>query len=238
MNYSSGGPSVNNARMTLPLTALGAWLLFTASAAHGAPPTLHACAAGAPPGPAWTELQRTADMRLYRRDTAGAPPEVAVRVRWRVRPRALYQLIWAYEHFAGVIPHVAVSDVLERKRHRVWVYQRLAYPAPARNRHYVLESSDRLSAPAEERYRVEWRLSKRFDLPRDTGAVAPEAFSGCWDIRPAADGLHALYRITLEPGGLVPHWLARHAMRGYLIELMTALQRELGSGRAGEPPPD
>lgn len=172
-------------------------------------------------------------MRLYRRDTAGGLPEAAVRVRWQTEPRKLYQLIWEYEHFPGVIPNVGVSDILERSGQRVWVYQRLDYPAPVRDRHYVLESTDRFSEPAAGRYRVEWRLSQRHDLPGDTGAVPPKAFSGCWDIRPAPGGLVAVYRITLDPGGLVPHRVTRHAMRGYLIELMRALRRQLESGEVG-----
>ncbi|RRQ21574.1 SRPBCC family protein [Thiohalobacter thiocyanaticus] len=218
--------------MTLATNALAVWLLFAATAVPGATETLYACDAQPPPGPSWAQVHQGSDMRLYQRDTAGGVPEAAVRVRWQAEPRALYQLIWEYEHFAGVIPDVGVSDVLERNGRHVWVYQRLDYPAPVQDRHYVLESTDRLSEPEDGHYRVEWRLSQRYELPGDADAMPPAAFSGCWDIRPAPGGLDAVYRITLDPGELVPHWLTRHAMRGYLIELMTALHRQLESGKA------
>lgn len=218
--------------MSLATNALAAGLLFATTSIPGAAATRYACAARPPPGPSWTQVRQTADMRLYQRDTSGGLPEAAARVRWQAEPRELYRLVWEYEHFAGVIPNIGVSNVLERDEQRVWVYQRLDFPAPVRDRHYVLESTDRRSEPAHGRYRIEWRLSERFDLPGDADAVPPAAFRGCWDIRPSPGGLDAVYRITLDPGGLVPHWLSRHAMRGYLIELMTALHRKLESGKA------
>ena len=55
--------------------------------------------------------------------------------------------------------------------------------------------------------------------------ISPASFSGCWDIRPGHDqGLDAVYWIELEPGGLLPDWIVRTAMRRYLTELMKALQ--------------
>lgn len=206
---------------------LAAWLLFAATAVPAAPEPLYSCSAQPPPGPTWTRTLQTADMSLYQRDTAADLLEAAAHVHWKVDPHALYQVIWGYEHFAGVIPRVRLSVVLERDAHRIWVYQRLQFPAPIHDRHYVLESTDQLSEPAAGHYRVAWRLSKRFDLPADSDLVPPVAFSGCWDIRPAPEGLDALYRITLDPGGLLPHWVTRRAMRGYLIDLMSALQRKL-----------
>lgn len=219
--------------MTPVLTALGAaWLLLTASIAHGTSESLYACDAQPPPGPAWALAHRSADMRLYQRTSIDTPPEVAVRVRWQASPQALYRLIWEYEHFADVIPNVERSLVLERTQHRVWVYQRLNYPAPVRDRHYVLESTDHPSDPATGHYRVEWRLSERFELPANNGAVPVAAFSGCWDILRSRGGLEAVYRITLVPGGLVPEWVARHAVHTYLIELMAALKAKLAARSA------
>lgn len=210
------------AHITLP-----ACLLFAATAAHAAPETLYNCRAQLPPGPSWTRTWQTADMSLYQRDSAAGLLEAAAHVHWKAEPHTLYQVIWGYEHFADVIPGVRLSVVLERDGHRVWVYQRLNFPAPIHDRHYVLESTDQPSDPAVGHYRVEWQLSNRFDLPPDNGLVPPAAFSGCWDIHPAPKGLDAVYRITLDPGGLLPHWVTRPAIRGYLIDLMSALQRKL-----------
>lgn len=207
--------------------ALVVRLLFAATAAHAASETLYPCDVQQPPGASWTPVRQTADMRLYQRHTAAGLPEAAARVQWKATPEDLYRLIWKYEHFAGLIPNVESSLVLERNEHHVWVYQRLDYPAPVRDRHYVLESTDRLSHPTTGHYRVEWRLSDRYPLPGDNRAVPPAAFSGCWDIHPTPEGLDAIYRITLDPGGLLPHWLTHRAMRGYLIELMLALKGEL-----------
>lgn len=210
------------------------WLLLTANAVAAAAETQYSCDARRPLDTSWELLRQSPDMRLYQRRT-GSQPEAAARLRWKADPQALYELIQGYDHFADFIPNVRRSVILERADHRVWVYQQLNFPAPVRDRHYVLESTDRHSDRTVGHYRVEWQLSNRFALPADTGAVPPAAFSGCWDIRAApGSGLEAFYYISLDPGGLLPRWMTERAMQGYLVDLMTALQRKLGAMSAAE----
>lgn len=147
------------------------------------------------------------------------------RLEWDKDPETLYRLIWNYALFPGVIPNVRHSQILESRQHQVWVYQQLQFPGPVRDRHYIIKSSNNKSRPLKRHFRVEWILDHQFPLPRQTGMISPASFSGCWDIRPGHDqGLDAVYWIELEPGGLLPDWIVRTAMRRYLTELMKALQ--------------
>ncbi|MCO6412583.1 MAG: cyclase [Thiogranum sp.] len=220
--------------MSFTFSTLVTCLLLAASAVAAAADTQYRCDTRQPFDTSWELLRQSPDMRIYRRHTA-SEPEAAARLRWKADPQALYELIQGYEHFADFIPNVRRSVILERTDQRVWVYQQLNFPAPVRDRHYVLESTDQQSQPATRHYRVEWRLSERFALPAGTGAVPPAAFGGCWDIRAApGSGLEAVYAISLDPGGLLPRWITERAMQGYLVDLMTALQRKLGATSVAE----
>ena len=80
----------------------------------------------------------------------------------------------------------------------------------------------------QQHYRVEWSLDKQFPLPDKARLISPTSFTGCWDIQPNEDhGLNAVYWIQLEPGGLLPDWLVRAAIRRYLADLMAALHEHL-----------
>jgi len=163
------------------------------------------------------------------------PPELTVYANWRAAPETLYRIIWNYAAFAGRIPNVKKSTLLDRDVHRKWVYQQLKLPGPFRDRHYVLESTNLGSRPDQHDYRVAWRLSRRFPLPPGT-QVRPAAFSGCWAITPDAQGgLNAIYHIVLDPGGTMPAWLARYGMRQYVKKLMLRLDTLLHPGTAGAP---
>ena len=181
------------------------------------------------PGPAWELLEQTQLADIYQ-PVSKAPPAALVKIQWDADPELLYRIIWDYEHFADYIPNVKSSRVLAKQADRVWVYQQLNLPGPARDRHYVLVSSNRESKPAQHQYRVHWNLSTQYPLPNTEHPIKPEHFRGCWGISASKQhGLVASYWVELDPGGLLPRWITQAALRHYITDLMNALHQRLQS---------
>lgn len=153
---------------------------------------------------------------------------------WPFSPAHLHDAVWDYKKFPEFIPGIEHSRILARETSRVWVYQRLNFPPPFKDRHYVMVSNRQASKHKPKHFRIDWSLSTRFFPPdADLSAVVPEEFSGCWDIRPSGNtGVDAIYAVTLKPGGFIPDWSARPAIKHYLNKLMTALQQRLQAGSA------
>lgn len=183
----------------------------------------------------WETVYQVEGTRIIQpREGHAALWQATALLNWDVEPEALYRRIWAYENFAGSIPRVEKSVVLKAAGDRRWIYQQLDFPAPLRDRHYVLESTNEHSIPAQHIYQVAWRLSQRFPLPARERYVTVNAFTGCWNIRQQRyGGLNAIYSISLDPGGWIPHWMARAGIRQYLIELMQALRSQLQTTATG-----
>jgi hypothetical protein len=183
------------------------------------------------PGTAWELSAQTPLAAIYQPvNSTGSPPGALVRIQWDADPDLLFEIIWDYEHFADFIPNVKSSRILAKQADRVWVYQQLHLPGPARDRHYVLVSNTAQSNPLQHHYRVEWNLSTQYPLPDDDLKVTPEHFRGCWKIEAHTPrGLAASYWIELQPGGLLPRWVTQAALRHYVTDLMTALHQRLQS---------
>lgn len=153
----------------------------------------------------------------------------AVHAFWPYPPRQLLEIIRDYATFSEFMPRVRDSRPLDSSDGRVWVYQRLAFPPPFKDRHYVIESHARNDDAIPGHYRVDWALSSRFDPPQSNKpAVIPAQFAGCWDIRPAAGGgIDAIYSVQFKPGGFIPDWTASAVINRYLEELMIAIEQRL-----------
>lgn len=189
-----------------------------------------------PQPPAWRKLFSDETLTLFEPMTNAGSPQLTARINWPTKPGALYRIIWDYASFRAHIPHVRESTILHQTEYRKWVYQQLELPGPLQDRHYILESSSLDSQPALQHYRVDWKLSNRFKLSA-IRLARPAEFSGCWYIRPGnTGGLDALYYIRLDPGGHVPHWLARAGMRRYVKELMEHLRELLHDPEASSSP--
>jgi len=194
---------------------------------HAASP----CDKPATPGATWELSAQTPLAELYQpADEAESPPAVLVRIRWDADPDLLYEIIWDYERFADFIPNVKISRILAKQADHVWVYQQLHLPGPARDRQYVIASTNFDSKPAQHHYRVEWNLSTQYPLPEADDLPTPEHFRGCWKIAAGAQsGLAASYWIELDPGGWVPRWMTQTALHHYVTDLMNALHQRVQS---------
>jgi len=189
------------------------------------------CDEPAGPGTAWELSAQTSLADIYQpANEAESPPSVLVRIRWDADPDLLYGIIWDYDSFTDFIPNVKSSRILAKQAGRVWVYQQLHLPGPARDRHYVIVSTNFDSKPAQHHYRVEWKLSAQYPLPDADRQVTPEHFRGCWKISEGTQrGLAASYWIELDPGGLLPHWVTQAALRHYVTDLINALHQRVQS---------
>ncbi len=189
------------------------------------------CNEPARPGAAWELSEQSALADIYQPvNQSESPPAALVKIQWDADPDLLYGIIWDYEHFAEYIPNVKSSRILAKQADRVWVYQRLHLPGPARDRHYVIVSSNSGSRPEQHRYRVNWNLSAQYPLPEAKHQVKPEHFRGCWEITAGKQqGLVASYWIELDPGGLLPRWITQAALPQYITDLMNALHQHLQS---------
>jgi len=121
------------------------------------------------------------------------------------------------------------SRVLDDDGVARWVYHQLHVPGPAADRVYVLKST--LIASGPRYWRVEWALSDREFPGLDRAAgIRPRQLSGFWEIEPAVatGGARARYALRIDPGGLVPAWLARRMTDRYVQQVVAAFRRRLG----------
>jgi hypothetical protein len=184
----------------------------------------------------WEKLPETSKAFISQvRLSGGKKVQASVRIKWPFPPDGLFSTVWNYNDFQKFIPGVGDSTVLHREKQRVWVYQRLVLPGPLHDRHYIMLSTHTKSSQSHfDQYVIDWRLDDHFPLPSVSGTpVVPLDFQGCWDIRTGlAGGLDATYAIEIDLGGLIPNWLARAALRQYLINLMDALYQRLNTKNA------
>jgi len=189
------------------------------------------CDEPARPGATWKLSEQSALADIYQPvNESESPPAALVRIQWDADPDQLYGIIWDYDHFAEYIPNVTSSRILAKQADRVWVYQRLHMPGPARDRHYVIVSSNSDSKPEQHQYHVVWNLSAQYPLREIAHQIKPEHFRGCWKITAGEkQGLVASYWVELDPGGLLPRWVTQAALRHYITDLMNALHQHLQS---------
>lgn len=176
----------------------------------------------------WQAVSEHNGLRLYTRAVPGAAvPAVLVRVRIEVPPARLFAVITDYDRFAEFVPYVAHSRVAYRDGGLRRVSQHLRFPGPVAERHYVIESQDKVTPSPRERWRVEWRLVAESGSPASgKTAVTPNAFTGYWELTPVAGGTatDAIYSLYFDPGGALPAWLVTLAMHRYLPKVIVAVR--------------
>ena len=187
------------------------------------------CGVPADDCPAWRQVATGPEGSLFHRCRPGPfPGEVMIEREFRAAPERLFRLANDYEAFEEFVPDVLDSRVLARDGMVQWVYHRLHVPGPGADRVYVIRSTRTAQGPRH--WRVEWTLSERAFAAADLAAgVVPGALSGAWDItRTAQGGSSARYVLQIDPGGLVPDWLAQRLVDRYAERVMAAFRQRLG----------
>jgi ribosome-associated toxin RatA of RatAB toxin-antitoxin module len=168
---------------------------------------------------------------LYHRCRPGsAIKDVMIETQFHTRPERLFQLVNDYAAFAEFVPDVKVSRVLADDGVAQWVYHQLHVPGPVADRAYILKSTRIAQGP--QHWRVEWALSGRvFPGVNMRAGVRPSQLSGFWEFEPAeeaAETVTAHYALRIDPGGMVPTWLAQRMADRYVQRVIAAFRRQLG----------
>lgn len=175
----------------------------------------------------WLPVSERDGLRLYNRSVPGAGvPAALAHVRIEVPPARLFAVITDYDRFSEFVPYVAYSRVQRREDGLRRVSQHLRFPGPVADRHYVIESRDSVTPSPQERWRVDWRLVVETNIPSsDNNGITPVAFTGYWELTPAAGGMatDAIYSLHFNPGGALPAWLVTLAMNRYLPKVIDAV---------------
>lgn len=200
--------------------------------------TMYTCVAshaGDPAAGEWTHVRRDGDVNVYLQPAAGPDiPAVRGHTLFPAPVSTVFRVISDYDHFAGFIPLVSESRVLERDARTTWVYQRLDLPLPVADRHYIIRVDDELPVPGREVMDVGWQLDRirSESLPANT-ALLPDAFSGSWHLKAVngGSGCDALYTVHVDPGGVLPHWLFVRVTERYVVQVMDAVRRRIAAER-------
>jgi ribosome-associated toxin RatA of RatAB toxin-antitoxin module len=186
-----------------------------------------------PQADGWEYLRSAEGIKLYRRPAEGSGiPAFLARVRINASARRVFDVISDYNHFADFVPSVAQSRVLETAGRTSRVYQRLEFPIPVADRHYIIRTENRLENERGVIVRIDWQLDEQQSrvLEKDV-AVLPEAFSGFWHLTEDVSGsaCDAIYSIHVKPGGKLPAWLFNRAAGHYVLDIVTAVRERVSS---------
>jgi hypothetical protein len=170
----------------------------------------------------------------------------AVKVRSRARPGtavreiraeadvkapalAVQQAILSCERYAAFMPFVKEVRYLEgTSADATFVtYTRLAPPLVA-GRDFVVEcrTTSVLAADGSGEFSNEWRATPD-RLPHRPDTVRLRLNVGSWHVTSRADGgSHLVYQFTVDPGGLIPPFIADLANRSALPDTLHAVEKE------------
>jgi len=179
----------------------------------------------------WVFVRRVGDIEIYRRPVSGSDvPAVRARTHFPASVGDVYQVVADYNHFAGFIPYVSESRVLEQDERATRVYQRLDFPVPIADRHYVIKVVNEVHARATHVIDVSWQLDTRRSMALSTqDALLPDAFSGSWhlDALSGQAGCDAVYTIHVDPAGGLPNWLFVRVTEHYVVKVLNAVRNRL-----------
>jgi ribosome-associated toxin RatA of RatAB toxin-antitoxin module len=161
-------------------------------------------------------------------------PELRGHTQFHASVRDVYRVISDYDHFSDFIPMVSESRVIKRDTRTIWVYQRLALPAPITDRHYVIRVVDDLHGAPTGVIDVTWWMDRAYSLSlASDDAIVPNAFSGSWHLQDLAlqGTCDAVYTIHVDPAGVLPGWLFVSMSERYVIQVMNAVRKRMGITR-------
>jgi hypothetical protein len=188
----------------------------------------------------WKFVSENDGVRLYHRESAGSRvPAALVHAWFSAPPSAVHAVITDYRDFPEFVPDVVQCREIDSASGVRWIYQRLHFPGPVADRHYVIRVTEHAGEPQGSRYRIEWRLENG-PLPVEgiSPALVPKHLSGFWELRGRDGGsrTEAVYAIHSDPGGMTPAWLVILYTDRYLRQVIEAVEgRLLSAGHRGDP---
>ncbi len=175
----------------------------------------------------WTKRFEREGIAVYSRNVEGARVhEVRLVGEVDAPPRACRNVMADHEAHPGAMPHVAESRVVAREGERVaWVYSRYAFPI-VHDRDLVLRVEEDDGGVAGG-YRLRFRVDGAREPPPRERVVRIRLCTGSWQFLPVDGGrrTRAVYTLLVDPGGLVPAFLANKGTRTSLPDVLRTIRR-------------
>jgi hypothetical protein len=181
----------------------------------------------------WTTELDDDGMVISSREAPGASVhEVRVVADVDAPPRAVRNVIADHEGAPETLPRVAEARVVAREGHVAWVYERLDVP--------VLHDRDCTTRVEEEEiegvpggYRIRFEGSPDRGPPPRRGVVRIGLIRGAWEFLPVDGGARTrvTYTVLIDPGGIIPGFVADLAARSAVPDVIRALRRWAASPR-------
>ncbi len=144
-------------------------------------------------------------------------------------PLKVQEAILAGDRYASFMPYVKESKLVEgvTSDDDFTVYTRLSFPVIA-GRDFVVacHTASRLDPDGSGEFKNEWKpLPDR--VARKDGVVRLKTNSGSWAVTAAPKGKsHVVYRFAVDPGGMIPPFLADLANKSAIPDTFHAVERE------------
>lgn len=178
-------------------------------------------------GDGWTQEFDEDGMSVSSRRTPGAAVhEVRIVADVDAPPRAVCSVVADHERTPETIPRVAEARVVAREGNVTWVYERIDVPVLSDRDYTTRVVEEPMEAPPGG-YRIRFEGSADHGPPPRPGVVRVEVIRGAWEFLPVGDGrrTRVTYTILVDPGGMIPSFIANIAARRAIPDVIRALRR-------------
>lgn len=152
------------------------------------------------------QLERGEVVLLVAEERVGATASAAVLI--RAPARRVWSVMTDCARAPEFVPHLRSCQVIERGEDRRVVEHRVK-PYP-------------LLPELTYRFEERWEDRHRIVFHRTGGDL--KAMEGAWELEPEGGRTLVRYRLSMDPGFLVPRWAVRRALREDLPRLLEALR--------------
>lgn len=189
---------------------------------------------------AWSKKFEEDGIAVYsRQSVSGSLHEVRMVAEIDAPPRACRNVLADNEAHPETLPNTAETRVVAREGDRVtWVYSLLDLPVVS-NRDVTLRSVEEELRGPRAGYRIRFTVANDRGPPPRDGVVRIELCTGSWEFMSIDGGrrTQAVYTLLVDPGGLIPAFLANKATRQSLPNVFRAIRRWAQDPRYADPEP-
>lgn len=191
------------------MVLIGAWVLLAVTAA---------------PAAQWDDVYHYGDLTVWTRQPKGTSPihELKAEAVVQIDAEQVWKAIDRSTEYPSFLPHVEQLKVVQTKVHGHFEYALVDAPMTA-PRDYTVQVLRELD---EERgvYRRAWVLANDVGPKPCEDCVRVRLNTGSWIVEHLAPGRCKLrYYLHLDPGGMIPAWLANLAHRRGLQDVYAAM---------------
>lgn len=175
----------------------------------------------------WTREFDGDGMAISSRQTPGtAVREARVVADVNAPALAARNVIADHDRAPGTLPNVAETRLVAREGNVAWVYERVYVPV-LKDRDYTTRVVEERAADGSGGYRIRFDGAAERGPPPRSGVVRIELIRGAWEFLPIEGGsrTRVTYTVLVDPGGIIPGFIANIATRKALPDVIRALRR-------------